>query len=264
MKRFLVFASVVYACCLSAAPLWAWGSKGHDIIAYIAECHLNRRAQKTIEKIFDGHSMVYYASWMDNLRSSPQWETHYRVTETWHYANVDAGESYETMRKCPTGDIVSATNMVIEGLRSGILDDSTRCEYLKMLIHMVGDMHCPMHAGHLSDRGGNGFQVRWFGRPTNLHAVWDSKVLESAHSWSYSEWQKQLDRTTRKEFKRMSCGEPYEWFLETVGIAQKLYEDIEPGQNLAYDYLYCHTGMLEQQLLLAGYRLAGLLNELFG
>ena len=63
-----------------------------------------------------------------------------------------------------------------------------------MLIHLIGDMHCPMHAGRKQDRGGNGTTVKFFGKKSNLHSVWDSDLLESTHRWSYTEWQKQIDR----------------------------------------------------------------------
>ena len=73
-----------------------------------------------------------------------------------------------------------------------------------MLVHLVGDLHQPMHTGHLSDRGGNSVPVRFFGRESNLHAVWDSSLPEAAHKWSYTEWQNQLDRLTEEDKKAQS------------------------------------------------------------
>ena len=73
-----------------------------------------------------------------------------------------------------------------------------------MLVHLVGDLHCPMHAGHKSDLGGNTVSVLYFDTPTKLHTIWDTQLVESAHKWSYTEWQRQIDRVTRKQEKELS------------------------------------------------------------
>ncbi len=245
-------------------PAFGWGQKGHDVIASIAEAHLTRRAKKAIDSILEGRSMVYYSSWMDNLQNSPGWKGGYDVTKTWHYANVDEGYTYETMRKEPAGDVLTAMEMVISALKSGELSDSLRSDYLKMLVHMVGDMHCPMHAGRLSDRGGNNVPVRWFGTPTNLHSVWDTEFIESARKWSHTEWREQLDRCGKKEIKAVTAGSVYDWFEETVVAAAVICENTTEGADLRYQYVYDFNGLLERQLLYAGYRLAAVLNDIFG
>ncbi len=106
---------------------------------------------------------------------------------------LDAGETYESMPKNPTGDVLTALNEIISKLRSGTLSDSMQTLYVKFLIHLVGDIHCPMHTGHLSDLGANKISVTWFGKPTNLHAVWDDMLVESAKKWSYTEWVDNID-----------------------------------------------------------------------
>lgn len=243
---------------------FGWGQKGHDVVAYIAEQHLTKKAHKAISEILEGKSIVYYSSWMDNLQNSPQWKGGYDVTKTWHYANVDEGYTYETMRKEPKGDVLTALELVITGLKSGQLTDSMRVDYLKMLVHMVGDMHCPMHAGKLSDLGGNRHQVRFFGQGTNLHSVWDTAMLEAARKWSHTEWQRQLDRCGKKEIREITCGTIHDWFAETVNAAELIYGATPAGAELRYQYLYDFTPLLEKQLLHAGYRLAAILNEIFG
>ena len=185
---------------LDTVSAYAWGSKGHDVVAAIAEQNLTRKARKNISKLLDGKSIVYYSSWMDNIQNSPYWENGYNKTKTWHYANVDKGETYETMKKEPAGDVVNGLEMLTDQLMNNYdnLTDSMRVDYLKMIVHMVGDLHCPMHAGRLSDRGGNGTKVMWFRNETSLHSVWDSKMIDSARTWSYSEWCEHLDRKDRK------------------------------------------------------------------
>ena len=147
--------------------LSAWGSKGHDIIAEIADRNLTPTAKAEVTRLLNGKTMVYYAVWMDNIRS----DSTYDFTSTWHYANVDSGQTYETMPRVETGDVVTATDLSIQKITSRTATDSVKGMYLKFLIHLVADLHCPMHAGRATDRGGNRHSITWFGSQTNLHSL---------------------------------------------------------------------------------------------
>ena len=255
---------------MNATAAFAWGPMGHDVVAAIAEQHLTPKAKKNISKILDGKSIVYYSSWMDSIQNSPYWENGYNKTKTWHYANVDKGLTYQTMPKNPDGDVVTGLEFLTKELMENFdnLTDSTKADYVKMIVHMVGDLHCPMHAGRLSDRGGNGMKVRWFGQNTSLHSLWDSKIVESARKWNYSEWVEQLDRTDKKFKKSVMCGTYEEWFVDTVKGAASIYEYVEnmgvENPNLSYKYVYEFSPLLEDRLLVGGYRLAYVLNMIFG
>lgn len=265
MKRLaviLLFVSFTFA----SIDLFAWGLKGHDVIACIAEHHLTEKAKENIDKILGGKSMIYYSSWIDNVQNSPYWINGYDRTNTWHYFNVDEGFTPHTMPRNPKGDVVSALNMIIDSLGNyqDELSDSVKIDYLRMLIHFVGDMHCPMHVGHLSDKGGHGVRIKWFGQNTNLHTLWDTKLVESVHAWSYTEWQQNLDRCTQEEFDEMSAGTPEDWLIETWHITVGIYEYTKPEENYSYKYMYDYAPVVERQFLVAGYRLAALLNKIFG
>ena len=255
---------------MNATAAFAWGPMGHDVVAAIAEQHLTPKAKKNISKILDGKSIIYYSSWMDSIQNSPYWENGYNKTKTWHYANVDKGLTYQTMPKNPDGDVVTGLEFLTKELMENFdnLTDSTKADYVKMIVHMVGDLHCPMHAGRLSDRGGNGMKVRWFGQNTSLHSLWDSKIVESARKWNYSEWVEQLDRTDKKFKKSVMCGTYEEWFVDTVKGAASIYEYVEnmgvENPNLSYKYVYEFSPLLEDRLLVGGYRLAYVLNMIFG
>lgn len=267
MKRSALLILVIMLFDLSVAN--AWGPTGHDVVAAIAEQHLTPKAKRKINKILDGHSIVHYSSWMDNIQNSPYWENGYNKTKTWHYANVDEGHTYQTMEKNKDGDVITGLEFLTDEMKNNYksLTDSMKVDYLKMIVHMVGDLHCPMHAGRLSDRGGNGVKVKWFGQNTSLHSVWDSKIVESAKRWSYSEWTDNLDRKDRRYRKDISKGTYEEWFSETVENAAEIYEYVEAlnkeTPNLSYQFVYDFTPMLEEQLLNGGYRLAAVLNYIF-
>ena len=141
MKNLIILLS----CLLFAGSVYGWGQKGHDVTAYIAECHLTPEAAQKIDKVLNGHSPVYYCNWMDIASHTPE----YNYTKTWHYLNIDEGQTLETMPRNPKGDVLTAVTTLVAELKAGGLAPEAETEKLKMLIHLVGDMHCPMHTGRL-------------------------------------------------------------------------------------------------------------------
>ena len=245
---------------LIPAMTFAWGPKGHDTVAYIAEQHLSKKTLKKVTEILEGHSLVYVANWMDNASHTDD----YAYTKTWHYVNVDPEEgTYANSKKDAAGDAVTAINAIVDNLKSGELTLEEERAQLMMLIHIVGDIHCPMHAGRKSDRGGNGTKVKYFGSQKKLHSVWDSEIVESAHRWSHTEWQVQVDRATPKQVKAYAQGTANDWIEETVQLANDIYTTSTTGENLSYDYVAAYAPTLEEQFLKGGIRLAKLLEEIY-
>ena len=238
----------------------AWGPKGHDTVAYIAEKHLSKKTLQKVTEVLEGKSLVYVANWMDNASHTDE----YAYTKTWHYVNVDPNEgTYASSKKDAAGDAVTAINTIVENLKSGELTAEQERVQLMMLIHIVGDIHCPMHAGHKRDRGGNGTQVKYFGKQKKLHSVWDSEIVESAHRWSYSEWQDQIDRATPKQQQAYMQGTPNDWIEETVVLANEVYESASEVSNMSYDYVAEYAPIIEEQFLKGGIRLAKLIEEIY-
>lgn len=248
---------IAVAC--GALSAGAWSQKGHDTTAAIAEAHLTPAASAAVDSIFDGRSMVYWSNWLDNASHTPE----YAYSKTWHYCNVDDNERFDTRRIAPDGDALSALRYNI-----GILADSLRSKddkalALKMVVHIMGDMHQPMHMGRKADLGGNRVKVKHFGKDSNLHAVWDGSILESGHRWSYSEWRDQLDRATPMEQAIICSGNLDDWARHTYEIAQEVYKAFPDGQQISYGHVAKWTPVIEEQLLKAGLRLAHLLNTIF-
>ena len=255
MKRLLI--TLVAVC--STLTSFGWGQKGHDIVAYIAECNLSPRTYRKVVAALDGHSPVYYANWLDGASHTPE----YAYTKTWHYANVDEGQTFATQPRNEKGDVVQAVMAIVEKLKSGKLSAEEENVNLRMLIHLVGDMHCPMHAGRLTDRGGNSVKVKFFGKQCKLHSLWDSEIVESAHRWGYTEWQREIDRVSKAERRDIVKGTPTDWFVQTHAAAVEVYKHTPEGASLSYDYVTQFTSMVEVQLLRGGVRLAYLLNEIY-
>jgi len=247
---------------LSVSMLYgfAWGQKGHDTVTCIAENHLTPATAAAISDLLDGKSIVYWANWLDNASHTPE----YAYSKTWHYKNIDADKTFDNAPEIKEGNIVTAINEQTAVLTSPTATKEEKSLALKMIVHLLGDIHQPMHMGHASDRGGNSWSVRYFNRPGNLHSVWDSSLPESAHKWSYTEWQQQIDRATpEEELAIISGGTPESWGRETYEICKRVYADTPQDTAISYDYIAEWTPTIEQQFLKGGLRLADLLNSVF-
>ena len=106
------------------------------------------------------------------------------------------------------------------------------------------------------------------GRPCEFHSFWDSGVLDLNHRWGYVEYRHQLDRLTKKQIRALAAGTPRDWLEESARDCRVIYEWTKPGQkftkNEARDLLNTVHPFAEEQILKAGYRLAAVLNQLFG
>lgn len=255
MKRSLLFPLLT----LFALSAFGWGQKGHDTTAAIAERHLTPAAKKAVDSIFNGRSIIYWSNWLDNASHTPD----YAYTKTWHYKNVDKDVRYEEAPAHPAGDVVTAIKAQIESLSNPATTHADRELSLKILVHIVGDLHQPMHMGHATDLGGNRVKMKFFGRDNNLHSIWDSSIPESGHKWSYTEWADQLDRATPAEEALIVQGTIDDWAKQTLAIATQIYETTPPESNISYNEVAFWTPTVEDQFLLGGLRLAHILNLLF-
>lgn len=250
----LVFAGLSVS--LSAL---AWGQKGHDVTACIAERHLTPATRAAVDSILEGRSLVYWANWLDNASHTPE----YAYTKTWHYRNVDADKDYSTQPKHPDGDITDGIRLSIRVLSDSVQTPANRALALKMLTHLLGDLHQPMHLGHATDYGGNTVKVKYFGRDANLHGIWDTSLVESAHKWSYTEWADQLDRLTSSQEVVILSGNVDDWARRKVEDAATVYDATPEGSKLSYNDVARWAPMIEDSLLCGGLRLAHVLNSLF-
>lgn len=244
---------------LFSMSAFGWGQKGHDVVAFIAEQHLTPATRAAVDSLFDGRSMVYWANWLDNASYSKP----YAYTKTWHYKNIDADRTYYDMPANPAGDAVTAIKSRVEMLESPQTSMPDRVLALKILVHVMGDLHQPMHMGHATDLGGNRIKLKYFGRDANLHGIWDTSLVESAHKWSFTEWQQQLDRLSPEAESVEISGTVDDWARQSADIASEIYVYFQPGTRVSYDQVARWTPVIEQQLLRGGLRLAHTLNSIF-
>src|SRR5690606_7055308 len=199
-----------------------WGQTGHRVTGQIAQNHLTGKAERALANLLDGQTLAFVSTFGHDIKADPAEDKY----GPWHYVNYPLGSTYRDSEKSPGGDIITA----IETCTAILADPSSPVEervfHLKMLIHLIGDLHQPMHTSRAEDKGGNDIQVQWFGKGSNLHAVWDTKLIES-FGMTFTELADQLDHFSRKQVKDIQGGTIYDWVEESHGICGELYGTVE-------------------------------------
>ncbi|MGY8914355.1 MAG: S1/P1 nuclease, partial [Flavobacteriales bacterium] len=180
----------------------------------------------------------------------------------WHYVNFPMDKKYSEVVPSTYGDLVKGIITCIAIVKDKNSTDEDRAFYLKMLVHFIGDLHQPLHAGREEDKGGNDIQLQWFGKGTNLHRVWDSNLIDD-FGMSYTELAGNLPPLSKKERKAIQEGDVYDWVEESQELAKEVYGSVEVGEKLGYEYSYKYTNTVRKQLQKGGLRLAKVLNDLF-
>jgi hypothetical protein len=254
MKRAL--AGLALLLLAGSSQLRAWGPNGHRIVGRIAMNHLSEEADRAVECLIGPENLDQVSTWPDDIRSDPNW----RKADPWHYISIDDGETLETTERAAGGDVLEAMQRFEAVLRDAQASRQAKQEALKFLVHLVGDVHQPLHVGRRADRGGNGVEVMWFTEKTNLHSVWDSHLIEH-EKLSFSEFAAFIDHPTLEEI-RLWQSVPYaDWIRESKAERDKVYK-IGDG-NLSWQYAFENTPLVKRRLVQAGVRLAGLLNSIF-
>lgn len=236
---------------------FAWGPTGHRVTGWIAEKHLTRKAHTALHKILQGQSLAIASTWMDDVRS----DSAYDYMTDWHWVTIPEGTSYDASARNPNGDIIGTLERVIDELKNKKLSEREQLERLKILIHLVGDIHQPLHVSAIDDRGGNNVQVMWFRDQSNLHRVWDSDIIDNT-KLSYTELAQSLEKPGEAEVRAWQRASIEEWANESQSYHPQVY-DYGNGR-LGYRYAYVNYPLIRQRLLQAGVRLAGILNKIYG
>lgn len=249
---------------LSLLPLSAgetappWSKTGHRVVGEVAQKHLTKKTRKAISDLLEGETLAEVANYADDIKS----DRAYAEFSPWHYVNFPADKAYMDVSPSPQGDIVMAIEKCTALLKDARTSRKDKVFYLKMLIHLVGDLHQPMHIGRAEDRGGNDIQLQWFGRGTNLHRVWDSNLIDD-YGMSYTELARTLPRWSRDKVQQVQQGTLYEWVEEIQEVTNRVYASVEVGEKLGYRYRYDWWDTVEEQLLTGGLRLAAVLNGIY-
>jgi hypothetical protein len=235
-----------------------WGPTGHRTVGKIASNHLTKKAENEIKKILNGQTIAWVSTYADEIKSDKNYNRFY----SWHYVNFPIETGYENSQKNPKGDLITGINSCIAILKNKESSKQDKNFYLKMLIHLIGDLHQPFHVGNKKDKGGNDIQVRWFDKGTNLHHVWDIDMIEK-WNMSYTELVCNIDIISKEKIKEYQKGSIIDWVYESKKLAENIYQSIEPGDKLSYKYSYLYFNTVTEQLEKGGVRLSKILNDIY-
>lgn len=246
----IVFLAITFHCA-------AWGPTGHRATGLVAEKHLTKKARASIKKILGDQSLAMASTWMDEIRSDSTFD----YMADWHWVTIPQGQTYEQTVKNPNGDLIQTLQRVISELKSKKLTRAQELERIRILVHLVGDIHQPLHVGDRDDRGGNNVRVTWFGDPSNLHRIWDSDMIDDT-KLSYTELAASLENPGEAQVRAWQKNSILEWAKESQSYHTQLYDT--GNGKLGYRYSYVNMPAVRHRLLQAGIRLAGILNDIYG
>ncbi|WP_214226728.1 S1/P1 nuclease [Pedobacter sp. B4-66] len=258
MRHYTLTASLI----VLTIALVSWGQKGHKAIASIAEKHLTTNTKTLINSYLKGETMSDASTWADEISNDPQ----YKKTSSWHYINLPLGLTKEQFTdyviKQDKDNIYTAILKAEANLKDKTLSLAQKKQALKFLIHLVGDAHQPMHVSRAEDKGGNDVQVRFNGNGTNLHALWDGKLIDH-EGFNYIEMAKKYDWANPEQVKKWQADSPMQWLWESYQVSTQIYDEIKPGENIDEASYKKSIAIIHLRIAQAGVRLAGELNRLF-
>ncbi len=264
MKPKLLIIAMSLVAMMSVHNALAWGGWGHHMTAYIAEKHLTPVAKQKCEQYLR-HSLPHYSSWQDSWRNSPPFEEiHY-----WHMNYVDM--DYITIGRNGdiTRDAVTQIERITRAMSKGQyrnMTDSLVAVNLKLLIHMVGDMHCPSHLSYPKESRLVGYSIKVRGKSVGRHAFWDSAPTMMHPKWNADQFLKACDTYSPKQIKKIGKGTPSKWSFENANKMVETYRYWGKGANfskLSKEQRKQIDDMTREQLAYGGYRLATILNKIF-
>jgi hypothetical protein len=242
--------------------LISWGAVGHKTVATIAYNHLTQQSRGVVQALLGDTTMADVASWADEaLRQAP-----YKSTAPRHYANVPLGLDYQAfsteIKNQSQDNVYKAILENIEILKAGSSTIEERRIALKFIVHFVGDLHQPFHVSRAQDKGGNTIQVQFDGKGTNMHSLWDSKLI-GKEGQTFEQMSIDYDKATPQQIKQWQSDDMMKWLYESYQISSKLYVEVEENNKLDDAYYTSHIAIVKERIEMAGIRLAGLLNSIF-
>jgi len=258
MKTAPLAAALILAC---SGHAFGWGQEGHSIVAEIAQERLDADTLARLNKLLERPiSLASFASWADDFRAA------HPDSAGWHFVDIPHDSAtYDATRDCP-----QEKSCAVEAIAKfkGILADCSlnkeqRVEALRFLVHFVGDIHQPLHAAEKNkDQGGNYVWVSFFGEDTNLHKVWDTGLIRH----KYFSWGSYLDHLNKdwfpgRDLTGLDAGTPVKWAEDAHKIAVEVAYDLPDSHFLAKPYYDNAEPLVDQQLAVAGLRLARYVRE---
>jgi len=259
IKKIVVLAVLIYLPYSASA----WGVLGHRVVGEVADYYLQAKTRLAIKQILGTESMAMTANWADFIKS----DTTYNYLGNWHYVNLPENLSksdvFSFLANQKGANIYNRLNEMIAVLKDSKSTATQKKFALRMVIHMVGDLHQPMHTARKDDLGGNKIQLSWFGEKSNLHKVWDEGLV-NFQELSYTEYTKAINHPTSLQIANWQKADLKSCVYESYEICNKIYATgIKNDDKLSYKYNFDWIDTVNEQLLKGGVRLAKILNDIY-
>lgn len=263
MKLFkrLVFLVAVLAYLPFTAS--AWGMIGHRVVGEVADFYLKAKTRKAIKRVLGTESIGMASNWADFIKS----DTSFKYMDSWHYVNLPEGLDRAGVSgfldSFQEANVYSKIPEMVAILKDKSASPQAQQQAMRILIHLVGDLHQPMHTARKHDLGGNKVQVTWFGQRSNLHRVWDEQII-GYQQLSYTEFADVINHPTKEQFKAWSHDSLKDVVFQSYEVCNEIYTAIPADGKLGYEYNFKFGEVVNQQLLKGGIRLAAILNQIYG
>lgn len=258
MNKALITLAFLLTLLIIPAKTFAWGSKGHALVAEVAFNYMDENTKKEVLKYLNGMTIEDAANWMDNVKSDHS----YDYMRAYHYVNFDKGAK---VLETEGDNIIFQLNTTIKELQNKEKLSKEEINLkIKILFHLIGDLHQPLHVGYGADKGGNTMQINYNFRGTNLHSLWDSGIIEykkislpdclNANKYSVN------------EMRALQYIDVVSWATDSRAYLPQAYKtggNKTGGNKINDEYVDACVPLIENQILKAGIRLAGVLNEVF-
>jgi hypothetical protein len=233
---------------------WAWGKKGHNIVAEVAYDRLDKGTRDRVTQYLGTTSFEDASTWMDEVRSDHA----YDYMKPWHYVNIPQGQNYVANTE---ENVVNEIDKVIAELQhKEKLSPEDIKKDIMILFHLVGDLHQPLHVGYKSDKGGNDIKVTYKGKPANLHWVWDNEIIESENITVKDclNYGNKLPKAAIADYQKVNVSN---WVAGIRPLLTNVYN--YQGATIGDTYAQQNVSLIEQQLFMGGVRLAAVLELCF-
>jgi len=253
-KHFLALCFLAFTVSLSA-----YDAVGHRIVADIAYHNLTDKARNQLDQVLGKNGIVYAATWPDDIRS----DNKYAYSYQWHYQDLDDNMASTDLEKLLNNPKAEGEHLfyALDSLTKRLKNNKSDAEALKFIVHIVGDLHQPLHLGRKDDKGGNAVEFNWFGRKTNLHAVWDGSLIES-QKMSYTEFSQYLQDkydARKAEIKKQTVLQS----IEAVYAVRNMIYSYDLSDKSNYHYVYFFAEKRDEMLYRGGIQLANILNAIY-
>ena len=233
---------------------YAWGAKGHGLVAEIAYHFLDDSTKSLVKKYIDNMSLEEMATWMDENRSN----SYYDYMKPCHYIDMEKGEVYKPSAE---KNLLTVLFSAITELRhmDGLKRKRIR-EDILLIFHLVGDLHQPLHTGYTSDKGGNTIDVHAQNFSSNLHSAWDTQILET-EGINLDKCLQTYATFTSAEIDSFKKIQVLKWMYQSRSYLDTVY-NFKDGY-LDSNYIKTASNIIKKQLVIGGLRLAAILTDAF-